>query len=56
MGEHGDKPDETFATDAELGDEDDVGFVGGGGPASTMNDEDPKDDESRRADTEHGEL
>ncbi len=56
MGEHGDKPDETFATDAELGEGDDVGFIGGGGPPSTTNEEDPKDDDSALADTEHKEL
>lgn len=55
MGEHGDKPDETFATDADLGEEEDVGLAGGGGPASTMNEDDPKDDESHLADTDHRE-
>jgi hypothetical protein len=55
MGEHSDKPDETFGTDVS-GDEDDVGLIGGGGPASTIEPEDPKDDDSHLADTDHKEL
>ena len=53
MGEHSEKPDETFATDAELGDEENVGLIGGGGPASTTNEDDPKKDESHLADGDH---
>jgi len=54
MGEHGDKehgPIDPDLTETEPSEED-VGLIGGGGPAATLDDEDELEDE-RLADTEH---
>jgi hypothetical protein len=53
MGEHGDKPIEVDPTvgGTEPG-EGDAGWAGGGGPASTI-DEDASEEEGHLADTDH---
>jgi hypothetical protein len=51
--------DETgFEPEIEIaGDEDDAGFVGGGGPAGTLPEHPgPDEEELHRPDTDHGEL
>jgi hypothetical protein len=54
MGEHGDKPIEV---DPNVGGtepgEGDPGWVGGGGPASVIEDDKPTDEERHRPDTDH---
>ena len=54
MGEHGDKPIEV---DPDVGGtepgEGDPGWVGGGGPASVIEDDKPTDEERHRPDTDH---
>lgn len=54
MGEHGDKPNDVDP--AVGGDEPgdaDPGWVGGGGPATTIEGDEPTDEERHLADTEH---
>ena len=47
-----DEPEES-----ESSEEDDTGLVGGGGPAATIDElPGPDDEDSHRADTDHGEL
>jgi hypothetical protein len=54
MGEHGDKPNEV---DPSVGGDEpgegDPGWIGGGGPASTIDDEKPTDEERHLPDTDH---
>jgi hypothetical protein len=52
--EHGDKeiPVDPTVGGSEPG-EGDPGWIGGGGPASTIDDMDPTDEESHRPDTDH---
>jgi len=54
MGAHGDSPDEV---DPNVGGEEpgeaDPGWVGGGGPASTIEDDKPTDEERHLPDTDH---
>ncbi len=54
MREHGDKPSDV---DPSVGDDEpgeaDPGWVGGGGPASTIEDEKPADEERHLPDTDH---
>jgi hypothetical protein len=52
--EHGDKDIDVDPTVGAGGPgEGDPGWVGGGGPASTIDDVDPTDDESHLEDTDH---
>ncbi len=54
MGEHGDKSNEV---DPSVGGDEpgegDPGWIGGGGPASTIDDEKPTDEERHLPDTDH---
>jgi hypothetical protein len=54
MGEHEDKPDEVDpAVGGDAPGEADPGWVGGGGPASTIEDDEPTDEERHLPDTDH---
>ena len=54
MGEHGDSPHEVDpGIGVESPGEGDPGWVGGGGPASVIEDDKPTDEELHRPDTDH---
>jgi hypothetical protein len=54
MGERGDEPNEVDPTvGGDEPGEADPGWVGGGGPASTIDDETPTDEQRRLPDTDH---
>ncbi len=57
-GEHGDRDIEqdAFAREGLEGSgeaDEDVGLLGGGGPAATISDPDPEDEDAYRPDTDH---